>query len=77
MIAGAISYAWNDIGMQAAMGGIFQLGVNFGCTPLGNGTDLVANGMSYIFYNPQGLATPTCNPADDVIGNQNSLIHVV
>jgi hypothetical protein len=77
MTAGNVFYQWNDTGMLASMGGVFQIGVNYGCTPLGNGLDLSASGMSYIFYNRHGLAVPTTSPADDVIGNQNSLIHVV
>jgi hypothetical protein len=78
MSAGGISYAWNDTGIQASLGGVFQIGVNWGCTPLGNGLDLSASGMSYIFYNAQGiLPVVTSSPADDVIGNQNSLIHIV
>jgi hypothetical protein len=60
------------------MGTMFQLGTNYGCTPQGNGTDLSASGMSYIYNNCHGITPlPQCNPAADVIGNQNSLIHVI
>jgi hypothetical protein len=42
-----------------------------------NGTDLLAVGSSYINYNRNAGGAPTCNPAANTEGNQNSYIYVV
>lgn len=42
-----------------------------------NATDLLAQNNSYIVMNKFGGASPSCSPAAEVVGSQNSLIHLV
>lgn len=73
---GTIFYAWNDIGFEAQAHAVITLGAAYGSLPQNNGTDLHAQGLSYIDYNRWGQPVPTCNPLAETVGNQQSLIHV-
>jgi hypothetical protein len=72
--AGAVFYSTNDFGMVCEKGSVIVIGPYAGA-PDNNGTDLYAQGMSYIEY-MRNATVPTCNPAAGVIGNDASLIKV-
>jgi hypothetical protein len=83
-LGGSIGWAYNDYGLYASTGGIISItNAARDSIPLFNGdtggipkADLMAQGMSYVYYE-KGASAPTCNPAAEVVGNQNALIHLV
>lgn len=67
----------NDFGINSANGSSVVMNLGIGSGVGNQATDLVAQGMSYISWNKQGVTqTLTTSPAPEVTGNQNSFIHV-
>ena len=76
---GSIVYENNDVGLKATGGSVISLGpyasvAGNAANTNKNGLDLSAQGMSYIELKYAG-PVPTSSPANDTVGNQNSLIH--
>jgi hypothetical protein len=74
---GTIAYNTNAYGLLAGLNSVAQLNVGYVSWYENNTTDLTALDNSYISYNRQGGGAPSCNPAAEVVGNQNSLIHLI
>jgi hypothetical protein len=79
MQLGFVVASTNDVAVHALEMGSLRFG-GFGSFMDSNGTDLVAEGMSYIRYQRVGLGVggpaPTCSPAANTVGNRNSYIYV-
>jgi hypothetical protein len=82
---GQIIFDTNNVGMEARRLGSIAVG-SIASYCQNNGTDLLAQGMGYIEYSklgspywpgdPARVPPGVINPANDIVGNQNSLIHV-
>ena len=74
---GSIIYVLNDWGLRAEQHSVININANSNPSiPGGNGVDLSCQGLSYIAYERRGQPVPNCDPDPEVVGNQNSLIHV-
>jgi hypothetical protein len=74
---GNVYYVCNDVGLEADYGGIHIFGQFSNFCGL-NGTDLKANGVSFITYKKGSGQTPVCNPtAGPTGGNFGSYIQVI
>ena len=75
---GSIVYVLNDYGLAAKQHSVININAASNVSVPGqNGVDLYAQGLSYIEYDRRGQPMPNCDPAPEVLANQNSLIHVV
>lgn len=77
---GSIVASSNDIFLTVQLNSVAAInyGGGYQSTLDNNGTDLSAQGSSYIEYTKNGGATPaTVSPTAETIGNQNSLVHII
>jgi hypothetical protein len=75
---GSILYAYNDTGFSVVGNSTAFIGNSaYGCAPQNNGTDVYAQGLSYVQYDRKGQPAPVCNPVAETPGNQGAIIHVL
>jgi hypothetical protein len=67
----------NDTGLNCQLQSIMTMNVAYPSLVENQTTDLFAQGMSYIQWDRRSQPAPICNPVAEIVGNQNSMIHLL